>query len=89
MRVKEKLASEAGSKSAVKLAAKSAAKVAAKGKSALKTSATPTATATTRSSAKAKPAYWLAHIEVQTQRDSTLPRRLFDYHYHIERRHRC
>jgi hypothetical protein len=31
----------------------------------------------------------LAHIEVQTQRDSTLPRRLFDYHYHIERRHRC
>ena len=42
-----------------------------------------------RSSAKAKPAYWLAHIEVQTQRDSTLPRRLFDYHYHIERRHRC
>jgi len=43
----------------------------------------------TRSSAKAKPAYWLAHIEVQTQRDSTLPRRLFDYHYHIERRHRC
>ncbi|MCX6860387.1 MAG: hypothetical protein NTX70_09200 [Verrucomicrobia bacterium] len=42
-----------------------------------------------RSSAKAKPAYWLAHIEVQTQRDSTLPRRLLDYHYHIERRHRC
>ena len=83
------MASEAGSKSAVKLAAKSAAKVAAKGKSALKTSATPTATATTRSSAKAKPAYWLAHIEVQTQRDCTLPRRLFDYHYHIERRHRC
>ncbi len=36
-----------------------------------------------------RPAYWLAHIEVQTQRDSTLPRRLFDYHYHIERRHRC
>ena len=66
-----------------------AAKVAAKGKSALKTSATPTATAMTRSSAKAKPAYWLAHIEVQTQRDCTLPRRLFDYHYHIERRHRC
>jgi hypothetical protein len=31
----------------------------------------------------------LAHIEVQTQRDLTLPRRLFDYHYHIERRHRC
>jgi hypothetical protein len=31
----------------------------------------------------------LAHIEVQTQRDPTLPRRLFDYHYHIERRHRC
>jgi hypothetical protein len=89
VRVKEKLASEAGSKSAVKLAAKSAAKVAAKGKSASKTSATPTETATTRSSAKAKPAYWLAHIEVQTQRDCTLPRRLFDYHYHIERRHRC
>ena len=66
-----------------KLAAKSAAKVASK------TAATPTATAMTRSSAKAKPAYWLAHIEVQTQRDSTLPRRLFDYHYHIERRHRC
>ena len=83
----EKLASEAGSeadsKSAVKLAAKSAAK------SASKTAATPTATAMTRSSAKAKPAYWLAHIEVQTQRDSTLPRRLLDYHYHIERRHRC
>ena len=37
----------------------------------------------------ARPSYWLAHIEVQTQRDSTLPRRLFDYHYHIERRHRC
>ena len=37
----------------------------------------------------ARPAYWLAHIEVQTQRDPTLPRRLFDYHYHIERRHRC
>ena len=83
----EKLAAAAGSgaspKSAVKLAAKSAAKVASK------TAATPTATATTRSSAKTKPAYWLAHIEVQTQRDSTLPRRLLDYHYHIERRHRC
>jgi len=26
---------------------------------------------------------------VQTQRDSALPRRLLDYHYHIERRHRC
>jgi hypothetical protein len=26
---------------------------------------------------------------VQTQRDCTLPRRLLDYHYHIERRHRC
>ena len=96
-RVNEKLASEAGSgadfKSALKLAgksvAKSAVKAATKGKSASKTSATPTATAMTRSSAKAKPAYWLAHIEVQTQRDSTLPRRLFDYHYHIERRHRC
>ena len=83
VRVKEKLTSEADSKSAVKLAAKSAAK------SASKTAATPTATAMTRSSAKAKPAYWLAHIEVQTQRDSTLPRRLLDYHYHIERRHRC
>jgi hypothetical protein len=79
VRAKEKLASEAGSKSAVKLAAKSASK----------TAETPTATAVTRSSAKARPAYWLAHIEVQTQRDSTLPRRLFDYHYHIERRHRC
>ena len=83
----EKLTAAAGSgaspKSAVKLAAKSAAKVASK------MAATPTATATTRSSAKAKPAYWLAHIEVQTQRDSTLPRRLLDYHYHIERRHRC
>ena len=96
-RVNEKLASEAGSgadfKSALKLAgksvAKSAVKAATKGKSASKKSATPTATAMTRSSAKAKPAYWLAHIEVQTQRDSTLPRRLFDYHYHIERRHRC
>ena len=75
--------SGASPKSAVKLAAKSAAKVASK------MAATPTATATTRSSAKAKPAYWLAHIEVQTQRDSTLPRRLLDYHYHIERRHRC
>ena len=85
----EKLTAAAGSgaspKSAVKLAAKSAATSAAKEK----TAATPTATATTRSSAKAKPAYWLAHIEVQTQRDSTLPRRLLDYHYHIERRHRC
>ena len=75
----EKLASEAGSGAGPK----SAAKVASK------TAETPTATATTRSSAKAKPAYWLAHIEVQTQRDSTLPRRLLDYHYHIERRHRC
>ncbi len=44
---------------------------------------------TPRCPAKTKPAYWLAHIEVQTQRDSTLPRRLLDYHYHIERRHRC
>jgi hypothetical protein len=70
-------------------AAKSAVKLAAREKSASKTAATPTATATTRSSAKAKPAYWLAHIEVQTQRDSALPRRLLDYHYHIERRHRC
>ncbi len=82
-RTNQKLMSEADSKSAVKLAAKSAAKVASK------TAETPTATATTRSSAKAKPAYWLAHVEVQTQRDSTLPRRLLDYHYHIERRHRC
>jgi hypothetical protein len=83
----EKLTAAAGSgaspKSAVKLAAKSAAKVASK------MAATPTATATTRSSAKTKPAYWLAHVEVQTQRDSALPRRLLDYHYHIERRHRC
>ena len=80
----EKLAA-AGSKSAAKVAVK----LAAKEKSVSKTAATPTATATTRSSAKAKPAYWLAHIEVQTQRDSALPRRLLDYHYHIERRHRC
>ena len=42
-----------------------------------------------RSPVPARPPYWLAHIEVQTQRDPTLPRRLFDYHYHIERRHRC
>jgi hypothetical protein len=82
-RIKEKLASEAGLKSAVKSAAKSAAKLASK------TAAAPTATALTRSSGKARPAYWLAHIEVQTQRDCTLPRRLLDYHYHIERRHRC
>jgi hypothetical protein len=81
----EKLAAAAGSISAAKVAAKSAAKE----KSVSKTAATPTATATTRPSAKAKPAYWLAHIEVQTQRDSALPRRLLDYHYHIERRHRC
>ena len=81
----EKLAAAAGSISA----AKSAVKSAAKEKSVSKTAATPTATATTRASAKAKPAYWLAHIEVQTQRDSALPRRLLDYHYHIERRHRC
>jgi hypothetical protein len=79
------LAAAAGSISA----AKSAVKSAAREKSASKTAATPTTTATTRASAKAKPAYWLAHIEVQTQRDSTLPRRLLDYHYHIERRHRC
>jgi hypothetical protein len=79
------LAAAAGSISAAKVAVKSAARE----KSASKTAATPTATATTRSSAKAKPAYWLAHIEVQTQRDSALPRRLLDYHYHIERRHRC
>jgi hypothetical protein len=78
-------AAAAGSKSAAKVAVK----LAAKEKSVSKTAATATATATTRSSGKAKPAYWLAHIEVQTQRDSALPRRLFDYHYHIERRHRC
>jgi hypothetical protein len=83
------LAAAAGSISAAKSAVKSAVKSAAREKSASKTAATPTATATTRSSAKAKPAYWLAHIEVQTQRDSALPRRLLDYHYHIERRHRC
>ena len=79
------MAAAAGSKSA----AKAAVKLAAREKSVSKTAATATATATTRSSAKAKPAYWLAHIEVQTQRDSALPRRLLDYHYHIERRHRC
>ena len=81
----EKLAAAAGSKSAAKVAAK----LAERERSASKTAATPTTTGTTRASAKAKPAYWLAHIEVQTQRDSTLPRRLLDYHYHIERRHRC
>jgi hypothetical protein len=70
-------------------AAKSAVKSAAKEKSVSKTAETATATPMTRASAKAKPAYWLAHIEVQTQRDSALPRRLLDYHYHIERRHRC
>jgi hypothetical protein len=81
----EKLAAAAGSISA----AKSAVKSAAKEKSVSKTAETATATPMTRASAKAKPAYWLAHIEVQTQRDSALPRRLLDYHYHIERRHRC
>jgi hypothetical protein len=81
----EKLAAAAGSKSAAKVAVK----LAAKEKSVSKTAATATATPMTRASAKAKPAYWLAHIEVQTQRDSALPRRLLDYHYHIERRHRC
>ena len=40
-------------------------------------------------SERARPVYWLAHIEVQTRRDPALPRRLFDYHYHIERQHRC
>ena len=69
--------------------AKSAAKAVAKAKSASKTRRARAANDTTRCPSKAKPAYWLAHIEVQTQRDSGLPRRLLDYHYHIERRHRC
>ena len=37
----------------------------------------------------ARPHHWLAHVEVQTQRAPTLPRRLFDYHHPIERRNRC
>ena len=61
----------------------------AKEKAASKTRRAQAANDTTRCPAKTKPAYWLAHIEVQTQRDSALPRRLLDYHYHIERRHRC
>ena len=61
----------------------------AKEKGASKTRRAQAANDKTRCPAKTKPAYWLAHIEVQTQRDSTLPRRLLDYHYHIERRHRC
>lgn len=69
-------------------------------KSVARAMARPTTGATTRAGAKAtaraakssarhRPVYWLAHIEVQTQRDPALPRRLFDYHYHIERQHRC
>ena len=80
------LASDTG---AVRAVAKSAARSVAKEKSASKTRRAQAANDTTRCSAKTKPAYWLAHIEVQTQRDSALPRRLLDYHYHIERRHRC
>jgi len=74
---------------AARAVAKSAARSVAKAKSASKTRRAQAANDTTRCSAKTKPAYWLAHIEVQTQRDSALPRRLLDYHYHIERRHRC
>ena len=74
---------------AARAVAKSAAKAVAKAKSASKTRPARAANDTTRCPAKTKPAYWLAHIEVQTQRDSALPRRLLDYHYHIERRHRC
>jgi hypothetical protein len=69
--------------------AKSAPRSVAKAKSASKTRRARAANDTARCPAKTKPAYWLAHIEVQTQRDSALPRRLLDYHYHIERRHRC
>ena len=74
---------------AARAVAKSAARSVAKAKSASKTRRAQAANDTTRCPAKTKPAYWLAHIEVQTQRDSALPRRLLDYHYHIERRHRC
>ena len=82
--------SELGSDTgAARAVAKSAARSVAKAKSASKTRPAQVANDTTRCSAKTKPAYWLAHIEVQTQRDSALPRRLLDYHYHIERRHRC
>ena len=80
------LGSDTGAARAV---AKSAARSVAKAKSASKTRPARAENDTTRCSAKTKPAYWLAHIEVQTQRDSALPRRLLDYHYHIERRHRC
>ena len=73
----------------VRAVAKSAARSVAKAKSASKTRRARAANDTTHCPAKTKPAYWLAHIEVQTQRDSALPRRLLDYHYHIERRHRC
>ena len=74
---------------AARAVAKSAAKAVAKAKSASKTRPARAANDTSRCPSKTKPAYWLAHIEVQTQRDSGLPRRLLDYHYHIERRHRC
>jgi len=74
---------------AARAVAKSAAKAVAKAKSASKTRPARAANDTSRCPSKTKPAYWLAHIEVQTQRDSALPRRLLDYHYHIERRHRC
>jgi hypothetical protein len=74
---------------AARAVAKSAPRSVAEAKSASKTRRARAANDTTHCPSKAKPAYWLAHIEVQTQRDSTLPRRLFDYHYHIERRHRC
>ena len=74
---------------AARAVAKSAPRSVAKAKSASKTRRARAANDTTRCPSKAKPAYWLAHIEVQTQRDSGLPRRLLDYHYHIERRHRC
>ena len=74
---------------AARAVAKSAPRSVAKAKSASKTRRARAANDTSRCPAKTKPAYWLAHIEVQTQRDSALPRRLLDYHYHIERRHRC
>ena len=82
-------AARAVAKSAAGAVAKSAPRSVAKAKSASKTRPARAANDTTRCPAKTKPAYWLAHIEVQTQRDSGLPRRLLDYHYHIERRHRC
>ena len=80
------LGSDTGAARAV---AKSAARSVAKEKGASKTRHARAANDTTHCPSKTKPAYWLAHIEVQTQRDSALPRRLLDYHYHIERRHRC